>query len=197
MDQPLGEWVGNSMEVYEAIETLNGRGPADTRELCVALCAEMLVLAGQAKDRAEGRTAAEKALSDGSAARQFEAIVKAQGGDPNVVKDPLAVLPAASKQFAVKSAENGYMTRLDALSAGEALRALGGGRIKIQDKIDHAAALRLRKKIGDPVKAGETVIELYYNDDDKLNDALGYLKNSWSIGKSRKKEQLILDRIAL
>ena len=197
MDQPLGEWVGNSMEVYETIEVLNGRGPADTRALCIALCGEMLRLAGKAADAREGESAAANALDNGSALRKFEEIIQAQGGDVESIRNPLEKLPYASKSRSIKSDNDGYVTRMDASAVGEALRALGGGRLRIDDVIDHSAAVRVRKKVGDAVKTGDTVIELLYNEESKLKPALEYLNGSWSVGEEQKKRKLILDRIQL
>ncbi|MCQ4765543.1 thymidine phosphorylase, partial [Cloacibacillus evryensis] len=130
------------------MEVLSGRGPADTRRLYVALCGLMLAVASLAKDMSEGARLAERALDDGSALRKFAEIIAAQGGDAEVVRRPLEVLPRAGKSFLIKSSRRGVLSKLDTLSVGEALRALGGGRMKLDDEIDRSVAVRLRKKTG-------------------------------------------------
>lgn len=195
MEQPLGEWVGNAAEVYEAIEVLSGRGPDDTRELCVTLCGHMLFLAGAAVSAAEGRKKAERAIADGSALSKFEQIIASQGGNSDVVRHPREILPQAAKKYQIKATESGIISRLDALSAGEALRALGGGRMKLGDKIDYSAALRLNKKTGYAVNAGESVIDIFYNDEAKLKDALPLLEGCWSVAEKAEKRPLIIDTI--
>ena len=195
MEQPLGEWVGNASEVFEAVEVLNGRGPADTRKLCVTLCGLMLAVASVAKDAQEGAKIAERALDDGSALKKFAEIITAQGGDPEVVRHPLEILPRARKSFLIKSSKRGYLSKLDALSVGEALRALGGGRMKLDDKIDHAVSVHLMKKVGDAVSVGDTVIELLYNDDTKLAEAMKYLTDCWSVSEKAERRELILDYV--
>lgn len=195
MEQPLGEWVGNAAEVYEAIEVLDGRGPADTRELCVALCGLMLAVAGIAKDGEEGAERAKKALDDGRALAKFGEVIAAQGGDAEVVRSPLKILPQASKRFEIKSVRDGVISELRARPIGEALRALGGGRMKLGDKIDHSAAIRLKAKIGDAVYKGDTVIEIHYNDEAKLAEALKYLDGCWKVSETAVKPKLIVDYV--
>lgn len=195
MEQPLGEWVGNAAEVFEAVEVLSGRGPADTRRLCVALCGLMLAVASLAKDMSEGARLAERALDDGSALRKFAEIIAAQGGDAEVVSRPLEVLPRAGKSFLIKSSRRGVLSKLDALSVGEALRALGGGRMKLDDEIDRSVAVRLRKKTGDAVSVGDTVIEVLYNDDAKFAEAMKYLTDCWAVSENAERRELILDYV--
>ena len=195
MEQPLGEWVGNAAEVYEAIEVLSGRGPDDTRELCVTLCGHMLALAGAAASAEEGRKKAERAMADGSALSKLEEIITSQGGKAEVVRQPLKILPRAAKMYQLKETKGGVISRLDALSVGEALRALGGGRMKLGDKIDYSAAIRLNKKIGCAVKAGESVIDIFYNDDAKLKDALVLLEGCWSTSSEAEKRSLIIETV--
>lgn len=193
MEQPLGEWIGNAAEVYEAIEVLSGRGPADTRELCAALCGQMLAVAGIAKDGEEGAELAKKALDDGRALAKFGEVIAAQGGDSEVLLRPLEILPQASKRFEIKSGGDGVISELSARPIGEALRALGGGRMKLGDKIDHAAAIRLKAKIGDAVRKGGAVMEIHYNDETKLDEALKYLEGCWKVSETAEKPKLIVD----
>ncbi|MCF0247527.1 MAG: thymidine phosphorylase, partial [Synergistes sp.] len=195
MEQPLGEWVGNAAEVYEAIEVLRGSGPNDTRTLCIELCAEMLVLSGVAENTESGRKAAERAIDDGAALKKFAELITAQGGDAEVTERPLEILDIAEKKFTLKSPKSGYISRLDALSIGEALRVLGGGRMKIEDKIDHSAAIHLLKKIGEKVEAGEPVMEIHCRSDKKLSEAKKYIEGSFSVSDEAEKRTLIIDKI--
>ena len=155
----------------------------------------MLAVASIAKDAQEGAKIAERALDDGSALKKFAEIITAQGGDPEVVRHPLEILPRARKSFLIKSSKRGYLSKLDALSVGEALRALGGGRMKLDDKIDHAVSVHLMKKVGDAVSVGDTVIELLYNDDTKLAEAMKYLTDCWSVSEKAERRELILDYV--
>lgn len=196
MEQPLGEWAGNASEVYEAVEVLKGKGPADTRELCTVLCGHMLVLAGKAGSADEGRKAAEKALESGIALKKFEELVTSQGGTADVVYRPLDVLPQAGKVYSIKSEKEGALSKLNARSIGRALRLLGGGRLAMDDVIDRSVSIRLVKKLGDRVKAGETVMELWYNDDVKLEEAIETLAGSWSVSETAEQPPLILDCVA-
>lgn len=195
MEQPLGEWVGNAAEVYEAIEVLSGRGPADTRELCVSLCGLMLAAAGIAEDGEKGAALAQKALDDGRAFAKFGEIITAQGGDAEILKRPLEILPRAKKIFEIKSAGDGVISQLRARPIGEALRALGGGRMKLDGKVAPSAAIRLKAKIGDAVHKGDTVIEIHYNDEAKLAEALKYLDGCWKVSETAEKPKLIVDYV--
>lgn len=170
MNQPLGNAVGNALEVVEAIEALHGRGPEDFREHCLHVSAHMLVLGNRAKDLAEGRTMAEKSLADGSAWEKFRVLVQAQGGDVSFVDDP-ARLPKAEQVEAVMAPRNGFISQVHARIVGEAAVALGAGRAKKGDPVDHAVGFILDKKVGDKVTEGELLFEIHANDAEKLAEA--------------------------
>ncbi len=195
MEQPLGEWVGNSAEVYEAVEVLSGRGPSDTRELCIALGSAMLEMSGRVKDREEGAALASKALDDGSALKKFEELIEAQGGDISVLKEPERVLPKAAFIHEIKASADGYISKLDALLVGEGLRALGGGRLTQEDVIDPSVAIQLMHKVGSRVSLGEPVIRVFYNSEKKLADSLEYLDSCLEISNNAKKRKLILENV--
>ena len=112
-----------------------------------------------------------------------------------MVSRPLEVLPRAGKSFLIKSSRRGVLSKLDALSVGEALRALGGGRMKLDDEIDRSVAVRLRKKTGDAVSVGDTVIEVLYNDDAKFAEAMKYLTDCWAVSENAERRELILDYV--
>ena len=159
MDQPLGAAVGNALEVIESIEVLAGGGPPDVRELTLALAADMLVLAGVEREVAAARARAEAVIASGAARAKFRAIVEAQGGDPRVVDEPSRLAVAAVTP--VVSPRAGYVHAIDAYAVGELLVRMGGGRARKEDRIDPAVGMRLLKKVGDRVAAGEPVAEIY------------------------------------
>jgi pyrimidine-nucleoside phosphorylase len=167
MNQPLGYAVGNALEVAEAIDTLHGTGPQDFHEHCLHVTAHMLVLGKRARDLNEGRRMAEKSLADGSAYEKFRMLVTAQGGDVSFVDDP-AKLPKASLVEVVKASRSGFISQVHARSVGEAAVALGAGRAKKGDPIDHAVGFLVRHKVGDKIEAGESLFEIHANDSQKL-----------------------------
>lgn len=183
MEQPLGEWVGNAVEVYEAIEVLAGGGPADTRGLSLALAAEMLVVAGRAEDTAAARQRVAAALDDGSALEKLRSVISAQSGDGRICDDPAAYLPRAEHRMQVLSPVDGYLTRLDAKGIGCAVRALGGGRTRKEDAVDLAVGLKMLKKVGSPVSHDEPLIEIYYNTEDQLQGAMPYVHSALGVGE--------------
>ncbi|GGI79407.1 thymidine phosphorylase [Deinococcus wulumuqiensis] len=193
MDTPLGFMAGNSLEVQEALATLRGEGPDDLTELCVALAVEALVAHGEDAVAAEQR--ARQTLRDGSALARFRAFVQAQGGDPAFVDDP-ARLDVALDRAEVLAAQSGFVTRVDALSVGRAVLALGGGRERKGEAIDHGVGVELLKKPGEAVRAGEAVLRLYHRGGRGLERAQELLRAGLEIGaQAPAAEPLILDRI--
>lgn len=195
MEQPLGEWVGNSAEVYEAVEVLSGGGPSDTRELCLTLASHMLNMSGRARTPEEGATLSAKALDDGSALKKFGELVSAQKGDTDVIREPEKVLPRASSTYEIKSDRDGYLSKLDALLIGEGLRALGGGRLTQEDTIDPSVAVQMLCKTGDRVCKGDVVLRIYYNREKQLQESLDYIEKSWKVSDSSEKRRLIIDMV--
>lgn len=170
MNQPLGFAVGNSLEAIEAIETLQGGGPADFREHCLHVSAHMLVLGKRAKDLAEGRVMAEKAIADGSGFEKFRVLVQAQGGDVSYVDD-VSKFPRAKFVEVVNASRSGFISQVQARSVGEAAVTLGAGRAKKSDAVDHAVGFVIHKKVGDQVQKGEPLFTIHANDKAKLDDA--------------------------
>lgn len=180
MEQPLGRAVGNALEVREAIWTLGGRGPADLTELCLALGAQMLELAGAAPDHATGAARLSQALADGSALRRFKEMVAAQGGDPRVVDDP-DLLPTAPLQQPLLSPADGFVAAIDALAVGQASLDLGAGRSTKDDRIDPAAGVVLQVKVGDAVTAGMPLAVLHSHDRARLAAATRRLTDAFTV----------------
>ena len=159
MDQPLGNAIGNSLEVAEAVEVLRGGGPDDLRELCIALAAHILRLGGRGSYDA-CREWAERALSTGAALETFAQMVEAQGGDKNCIYDPTR-LPEAKHRKTVYAKGDGYIQCVDTEGYGTAALLLGAGRSRKEDAIDYTAGIYLHAKVGTFVRTGEKIATLY------------------------------------
>jgi pyrimidine-nucleoside phosphorylase len=173
MDQPLGRMVGNSLEVLECIEILQGgRHPLseDLRELSIELSAWMFFLGRRTKNWQEGRGLAEEMIDSGKALAKFREMVRLQGGDVRAVDEPSS-LASAKYQFAFRAVATGFISSVACDKVGLASLMLGGGRSKKEDIIDHQVGLEVHKKLGDPVQEGEAIATIYYNDESKLPEA--------------------------
>jgi pyrimidine-nucleoside phosphorylase len=163
MDRPLGRAVGNSLEVEESIAALRGEGPADLMEVTYALGAEMLMLAGASSNAAEARDSMERAIASGDAARKFEQIIEAQGGNPSVVEDP-AVLPQANALDIYHAPRAGVIASIEPRTIGRGLITLGGGRTKMEDSVDPSAGFVITVNPGDVVEANEPLATVFARD---------------------------------
>jgi pyrimidine-nucleoside phosphorylase len=161
MEQPLGNAVGNALEIREAIECLKGNGPSDLVEITLELGVEMLSLARIEAGRARARSLLEKLLSGGAALEKFVQFVEAQGGDARVVDD-LSLLPRASSVEMMTAPRPGHVGRIDARALGEVCVDMGGGRRKRNDEIDGSVGLVLKAKVGDRVEKGSPLVEVHY-----------------------------------
>ena len=169
MDQPLGNAIGNAIEIKEVCSTLKGKGPSDLYEICLHLAANMLYLAGKG-DLKPCRVMAEKSISDGSAYKKLKEMVAAQGGDVSVLDDP-AKFPQAKIAYEIKAGKSGFIHSIDAEKCGISSMQLGAGREKKDDAIDYSAGIVLDKKVGDSVENGETVATLYTSSDERRKTA--------------------------
>ena len=181
MNQPLGFAVGNTLEVLEAIETLQGGGPRDFREHCLHVSAHMLVLGKRVPHLAEGRALAEAALTNGSAFEKFRVLVAAQGGDVSYVDDP-SKLRRARIVKVTEAAKGGVVALVNARGVGEASVILGAGRAKKSDAVDHAVGILVHKKVGDWVEQGEPLFTIHANDEAKLAEAQAMTAEAFSVG---------------
>lgn len=184
LDEPLGFAIGNALEVKEAIELLNNRGPADLHELCVVVTAYMMLAGHLADSFAEAREKCEEVLRNGTALEHFKQMVKLQHGDLAYVEN-LDLLPKADYTYSVKAERSGYVREVDPRLIGGANGALGAGREKIDSQIDRAVGMILRKKIGDQVAEGEELAEVHYNDPAKLALALEKIREAYVIGDEK------------
>ena len=162
MNQPLGNKIGNALEIEESIDVLKGKGPADLTELVLTLGSYMVVMGGKAKTPEEARRLLEQTITDGTAYDRFKAMVIAQGGDPRVVDD-YQVMPQAKYQIPYPAKRDGVVTKLAADEIGTASMLLGGGRQKADDELDYSVGIELHHKLGDTVKAGEPLLTIYSN----------------------------------
>lgn len=170
MNQPLGVAVGNALEVKEAIDTLNGNGPADFREHALVVASHMILLGQGAESLEAAKKLAESKLADGSAMERFQALVEAQGGDPNYVRDPNK-LPQASIQEKILASRSGFLAGINARVIGESSVSLGAGREKKSDLIDHAVGIMVHRNVGDQVKQGDLLFTVHANDQEKYEEA--------------------------
>lgn len=169
MDTPLGNAVGNSLEVIEAVEVLQGRGADDLTEVCIELAAEMLMLVN-GRSREENFDAVKMAISDGSALGKLKEMVKAQGGNADYIDNP-DLFPKAEFAYEIKSREKGCICRMDAEKIGISSVILGAGREKKGDPVDYSAGIILKKKTGDSVNAGDVLAVLYTNRKNRIQEA--------------------------
>ena len=177
MDQPLGRAVGNALEVREAWETVSGGGPPDFRELVVDAAAQLLALSDLGVDEAEGRRRAETALADGSALATYERWVRAQGGDP----DP-ARLPVAPVVREVAAPESGYVHELGAREVATTAMELGAGREVAGEPVDHAVGVVCLRKRGEEVASGEPLAKIHARDEAAAEQAEKALLAAYEIG---------------
>lgn len=187
MDQPLGYAVGGALEVAEAVGTLRGRGPDDFLEVSAVVAAEMLVVAGVAGPE-EARRRLNAALESGEAFAKLDEMARAQGA----VEEWWTRLPEATKTTPIKAERGGYVSRLDALAVARAANALGAGREAKEDVVDPAAGVVLHKKEGEQVAAGDELMTLHYNDDERLSRALDYARVAFDVGEKAAARPLIL-----
>ena len=184
MGQPLGDLIGNAVEVREAVEILRGERRGRLLDLCLTLTGQLAVLAGVTPTAEAGRGRARQALERGDALQRFRDFVAAQGGDPNVVDD-LSLLPAAPVSREVAAPVDGWLAAVDAEAVGQVAASLGAGRQRIEDKIDPAVAVELAVKIGDQVSAGQAIGRVAARDEeaataaaDRLLEALRWSERS-------------------
>jgi thymidine phosphorylase len=184
MQAPLGRAVGNALEVAEAVEVLQGGGPTDLVEVCLAVAGEMLALGGRA-DADAGQ-----ALRDGRALGVWRAMVRAQSGDPD------APLPRAAHVHAVRAPREGVLQRLDARAVGTAAWRLGAGRARKEDAVSPSAGVRCLVRPGEQVRAGAPVLELHADDEGRLADGLAALDGAWEVGDAAVvPAPLVLERV--
>jgi pyrimidine-nucleoside phosphorylase len=181
MDAPLGREVGNASEVIESIETLKGSGPAELEQLSVLLAARMLVVAGVASDDMDAQTRVRAAIASGTGVEKLRQIIEHQGGDPRVIDD-YARLPSAPDVEVVAAPRSGFVTGLEAENVGRAAVALGAGRERLEDVIDHGVGITVIATPGSEVRAGDAVLQIRHRGGRGLELARTLLRQAVQIG---------------
>ncbi|SHF28918.1 thymidine phosphorylase [Desulforamulus putei DSM 12395] len=195
MDQPLGNAVGNALEVKEAIDTLKGKGPRDLRELCLTLGSEMILLAGLARDLETARSRLEQILDSGLALDKFREFITAQGGNAQII-ERYELLPHAPIAQTVFADVEGYVREIQAEQVGLAAMTLGAGRATKDSAIDLSVGVVLHKKVGDKVNAGDPMFEIYATNRENAVLAEKIIRQAYSIGKEPPvRRNLILGKV--
>ena len=197
MNQPLGQAVGNSLEVKECIELLRGEGTTGAQpvlDLSLELSAHMLVLSHVDRSLAAARERLQKILNSGEALECFRQNVAAQGGEPRVCDDPAAFLPLVAESVKVESPRSGFVTKVNTAEIGHAIAAIGGGRVRIDDAIDPAVGFIAEARIGDSVNDGTTIGTVYCRDESKAREAAKRIQTAYEIGDQSPTEIPHLDR---
>lgn len=181
MNQPLGYTIGNALEVKEAIDLLYGRGPDDLRELCLRLGSQMVYFAGKAESIEDARKKLVEVIENGKARETLKTFIKAQNGDPSIVDEP-EKLAKAKYLIAVEAKSDGFVAGIEADQIGTAAMLLGAGRATKDSEIDLAVGMELHKKIGDFVKAGESIATLHSNRED-VEEIIERVRNAYRFSK--------------
>lgn len=184
MNQPLGNAVGNSIEVQECIEILRNEmkpGAAPVLELSLELSAHMLVLAHVDETLESAHARLRQVLESGKALDCFRQNIEAQGGDPRVCDDPSAILPLVEQTFKVESPRSGFITSIDTTEVGHAIAAIGGGRVRIEDAIDPTVSFMAEAKLGTEVKQGDALGTIYCRDDGKSREAAERIQAAYRV----------------
>lgn len=189
MSQPLGFAIGNALEVKEAIETLQGKGPQDLTDLVLTLGSQMVILAKKAETTQEAKAMLREAITNGKAIAKFKEFLQNQGGDASVVDDT-AKLPQAKYQIELPAKKSGYVSRMVADEIGVASMLLGAGRATKEDTIDLAVGIVLHKKVGDKVSEGESLLTIHSNREN-VDEVIQKLYDNIFIEDTAKAPQLI------
>lgn len=180
MNQPLGNYVGNKLEVYEAVKILKGQGPEDLLDASLYLSALILCGAGKASDIEGGYKLAKDTIKSGAALEKFKEFVRAQHGNPDFVDD-IENFCKLDSYIEVKADKKGYVNKIDTESIGMASMYLGGGRATKEDIIDPDVGLYVSKKLGDKVSVGDTLVKLYTSEKSDTDKAMETIKNAYLI----------------
>jgi len=181
MGIPLGQTVGNSLEVLEALQTLQGEGPDDLVNLCCELGGRLLRMGGKVQSNQEGFRKIADAITNGKGLEKFEQMVEAQGGDLR----SLYALEISSNRIEVLASSNGYVKSMNALAFGNGAMKLGAGRARKDDQIDISVGLRINKKVGDLVQRGESLCTLYYNSKVHLDEVIKQIGNAYTFSEEK------------
>ena len=188
MDQPLGMYIGNSLEVMEAMEVLKGKVGGDLLEVSLILGANMLLLAGRVKTEEEGKELLLEQIRNGKGLEKFREMLAQQGGDVNII-DNYDLLPLSSVRVEVKAEKDGYITKMDTAMIGRASQETGAGRMFKGQPLDFGAGIMMKKRTGDAIATGETLAVVYSESKEKCDSAAAFLKKAITIAEKQTAEQ--------
>lgn len=183
MNQPLGRWVGNAVETLESIEMLQGNLEGDFAELCLELAAQMILAGGVETDLDAARRQSREAVTSGAAMEKFKAVIAAQNGDPRVCDNP-KLLPQAARQQVIGAPRSGFVAGIETDEIGRIVMDWGGGRRRLEDKIDYGVGLYIHAKLGNEVQAGEPLVTAYFNDESKLDEMAQRVRRAFRLEES-------------
>ena len=188
MDQPLGMYIGNSLEVMEAIEVLKGNVEGDLLEVSLTLGANMLLLAGRVQTEAEGKELLMEQIRNGKGLEKFREMIAQQGGDVNIIEN-YDLLPLSPVKLEVKAERDGYITKMDTAMIGRASQETGAGRMFKGQSLDFGAGIIMKKRTGGAIATGETLAIVYSESKEKCDSAAEFLKNAITIEDKPAAEQ--------
>jgi len=194
MSQPLGNAIGNSLEVEEAIKILKGNGSQDLREVCINIAVNMLILGEKVKDLKEGIELTKEILTSGRGLDKFKQFISHQGGNSNIVED-LSLLPKAKYEDKLIADSNGFISKIDCKQIGIASIILGAGREKKEDIIDPSVGIVMKKRLGDNVKIKDKICTIYGNDFSKIEEAKKILEKSIEISDKKGRVPILIKKI--
>ena len=194
MDQPLGNMIGNALEVIECVEVLQGKGPEDLRELCLELAGWMLHLGGASPTVAAGKQESAKLISSGKALEKFRQMIELQGGDARVI-DESRRLPQAQHTVQIAGTKAGYIASMQCEQIGTACVILGGGRERKEDSVDPSVGIVLHKKVGDRIALGEPLATIHYNSEAKAARAQQRIEASCEIAQTAPAKRPLVHKV--
>ena len=194
MNEPLGDAIGNSLEVIEAINILKGKKSGHLKEIALRIGSKLMIMEGLAKTEDEARKVLEGKISDGSAIEKFKEMVELQGGDSSYI-DNTDKFKKSSIIKDITSEETGFVKSIEAIEIGIASRDLGAGRHKKGDVLDLSAGIYLHKKVGDFVEKGEKIATIYTEKENEVADAIDRIKAAYAFSDKREDYKLIIEEI--
>ncbi len=188
MNQPLGKFVGNALEVYECVKILRNETDAQmspTLELSIELAARMLVLGGISDTFEAAKSKIQKVLESGAALEKFRQNVECQNGDAGICDAPESLFDKNIVEVSIEAEKSGFVNQIDTLAIGESVSQIGGGRIKVEDLIDYAVGFQCEKSLGDEVKSGETLGVIYCRNEAQAESISGKMRDAYKIGDDK------------
>ena len=178
MDEPLGYLIGNANEIIESIEMLKGNAPKDLKEVVYTIAELALKAKGEITELSEGIEKIDAVINSGLALSKLREFIAESGGNGDLVDD-YSILPAAKNKIEVFSNKEGYVSKIKAEEVGKAAMIIGAGRATKEDEVDHAVGLKILKKVGDKIKKGEKIAEIYYNDAKNVEDSKNMILDAY------------------